>query len=45
VAIGTRATLLIAAFWFILSSLTLVSMPSIRQVRSHEPDLATASPR
>jgi hypothetical protein len=38
VAIGTQATLLVAASWFVISSLALVSVPSIRNVRDDEPE-------
>jgi predicted MFS family arabinose efflux permease len=40
VAIGTQATLLVAASWFVVSSLTLISVPSIRNVRNYEIEIA-----
>jgi hypothetical protein len=40
VAIGTRATLLIAASWFVVQSLTLASVPSLRNLRDDKADTA-----
>jgi predicted MFS family arabinose efflux permease len=39
IAIGTRATLLVAASWFVVSSLTLISVPSIRDLRNEDADM------
>jgi MFS family permease len=44
VAIGTKATLLIAGSWFVVSALTLVSLPSIRDVRDDDRDIVANNP-
>ncbi len=43
VAIGTRTTLLIAATWFLTSSIALAALPSIRDLREDQP-AATPAP-